>query len=547
MKAPAKSCKVFLSAAVLILLISALAGQAFADTKPKFVYVANEDFSNVSGYTLDSTSGALSTIAGSPFPTPGWMLTSVAVDPSGKFAYVVAKCVSNDSCLNGLVSAYSIDGTTGALTLVAGSPFAAGASAHSVAVDPSGLFVYVANECLALNPNCTGNGTVSAYTINRATGALTPVSGSPFPAGAYAFSVTTDPSGKFAYVVNVCTLVAPGCTPPGTVSAYTIDRTMCALTPVLGSPFMAGGSPESVAVNPAGTFAYVVNDTGTISAYSIDSHTGALTPIAGSPFVATGLTPVSVAVDPAGKFAYVANYCGINSCDRGGVGVYAINSTTGALTVVPGAFVAAGTTPNTAVVDPSGKFVYVSNECADDFCSSGIGSVSAYSIDSVSGLLTPIVGAPFAAGVRPKSLAVVSQSGNVPFECFKVKAEIDEDRKTSFHVEGFFALSKGSNGIDPDSESVELQVGSYLVSIPAGSFNQKGRRDRDRKKNEFKFDGEINNVDLRIQIIRVKGDDYLFTSEGRGHILQGIKNPVTVGLTIGDDEGSTTVKADIDR
>jgi 6-phosphogluconolactonase len=54
----------------------------------------------------------------------------------------------------------------------------------SVAVDPSGKFAYVANA---------GDNTVSGYTINPATGALTAIAGSPFAEGAEPFSVAVDP------------------------------------------------------------------------------------------------------------------------------------------------------------------------------------------------------------------------------------------------------------------------------------------------------------------------------------------------------------------
>ncbi len=77
---------------------------------------------------------------------------SVTVDPSGKFAYVANSGSSN-------VSAYTINATTGALTAVPGSPFAAGTTPVSVTVDPSGKFAYVANS---------GSDTVSAYTIDPA-------------------------------------------------------------------------------------------------------------------------------------------------------------------------------------------------------------------------------------------------------------------------------------------------------------------------------------------------------------------------------------------
>ena len=70
-------------------------------------------------------------------------------------------------------------------------------------------------------------------------------------------------------------------------------------------------------------FAYVANaDSNDVSGYRIDSTTGALTPIPGSPFAA-GLGPSSVAVDPAGRFAYVANR------DSADVSGYTINAPPG--------------------------------------------------------------------------------------------------------------------------------------------------------------------------------------------------------------------------
>jgi len=42
---------------------------------------------------------------------------------------------------SGSVSAYAVNAVAGALTPVAGSPFAAGTNASSVAVTPGGLFV----------------------------------------------------------------------------------------------------------------------------------------------------------------------------------------------------------------------------------------------------------------------------------------------------------------------------------------------------------------------------------------------------------------------
>lgn len=84
---------------------------------------------------------------------------------------------------HGHVSAYAIEATTGALTPVPGSPFSAGAGRNEVTVDPSGQFVYVVN----------GAGNVSAYTIDPGSGALTSIPGWPFPAGSGSSGVTVDP------------------------------------------------------------------------------------------------------------------------------------------------------------------------------------------------------------------------------------------------------------------------------------------------------------------------------------------------------------------
>ena len=136
-------------------------------------------------------------------------------------------------------------------------------------------------------------------------------------------------TGGFVYVTNAG---GPG---PGTVSAYSINHPSGTLLPVQGSPFPAGTSPWSIAVDPKGRFAYVANrGDDTIGGYAIDEVTGALTAVPGSPFpenpTVKGEFPWSVAVDPTGKFVYVTNYYAAN------VRVFAIDENTGALAQVPG-------------------------------------------------------------------------------------------------------------------------------------------------------------------------------------------------------------------
>src|SRR5262249_3690086 len=157
---------------------------------------------------------------------------SVAVDPTGRFAYV-----ANNGSAN--VSTYTVNTTSGVLTSM-GAPVAAGSGPFSVAVDPSGEFAYVLN-------NSADN--ISLYSIDASTGALS--SAGMRSAGlnpAYIAivggnkPVTRTP--KFAYVTNFTT---------NDISGYVIDPTTGALTSV-GPAVAAGSNPASVAVDPSGRF-----------------------------------------------------------------------------------------------------------------------------------------------------------------------------------------------------------------------------------------------------------------------------------------------------
>jgi 6-phosphogluconolactonase (cycloisomerase 2 family) len=334
----------------------------------RFAYVVSASPGTVSAFTVNTTTGALTLITGSYVSSGKWS-SSIAVDPAVKFAYV-----SNASSNN--VSAYAINATTGMLTEISGSPFAAASYPLSIAVEPAGKFVYTAN---AYSNN------VSAYMINATTGALTEITGSPFSAEYYPVSITVDPAGKFAYVANAGS---------NNVSAYAINATTGALAQISGSPFSAGANPGSIAVDPTGKFAYAAdNFTGVVKAFRINSSTGALTEISGSPFAA-GTKPSQIAIDPTGKFLYTTNH------DSNNVSAYTINATTGALTQISGSPFAAGYGyPTSIAMNPSGNFVYVG--------SANSNYVYAYTINAITGALTQITGSPFGGAKGPQNLSII--------------------------------------------------------------------------------------------------------------------------------------------
>jgi 6-phosphogluconolactonase (cycloisomerase 2 family) len=193
----------------------------------KFAYFLFPVLNSVSGYALNRGEGTLTATPGSPF-IAGNLPADLTVEPCGQFLYT-ANLFSND------VSAYAIDRETGSLSPVPGSPFAAQNQPIGIAIDPLGHFVFAVNRY---------SNNVSVYAIDRTTGGLAEVSGSPFATGLNPVGVGVDPSGKFVYTANFDVLP----TNVSTVSGFTLDPTTGALTPVPGSPFVSGRNPNGIAI-----------------------------------------------------------------------------------------------------------------------------------------------------------------------------------------------------------------------------------------------------------------------------------------------------------
>jgi hypothetical protein len=122
------------------------------------------------------------------------------------------------------VSAYTIDPASGALAAI-GTPVKTGMSPHAICETQDRAFVFVANE---------GSNNISTFAIDFVTGALTLAPGSPFPAGTDPRALGCD-DGVNLYVANNGS--------SDDISAFFGGL----LNPVSGSPFPAGGNPLSLA------------------------------------------------------------------------------------------------------------------------------------------------------------------------------------------------------------------------------------------------------------------------------------------------------------
>jgi 6-phosphogluconolactonase (cycloisomerase 2 family) len=216
----------------------------------------------------------------------------LAVAPSGEYIYVVF----SRGLPTGVIRRYAV-GLYGLPSDVpAGGAFWAGTAPVAVAIDPSGRFAYVANQL---------SGDVSAYAVDAASGELSALdcgsgpschpntsSGvADFAAGVAPRGLAIDPGGAHLYVADL----GDG-TGPGAVSQFAIGPNG-ALTPLVPASVPAGQNARSVVVDAAGAFVYVANEgdgtsDSTVSQYAVGPG-GALVPLS-TATVGAGVRPVAL-------------------------------------------------------------------------------------------------------------------------------------------------------------------------------------------------------------------------------------------------------------
>ena len=135
------------------------------------LFVGNVPFasSSISVLDINQATGVLTPVTGSPFAAAGTAPIGLALAPDGTRLFAGERAPG----IVGGVSVYDIAGN-GALTAIAGSPFAGGGQTQAAAATPDGQRVY---GFASANP-----GVVSGFSIVAA-GALTPLSGSPYLTG----------------------------------------------------------------------------------------------------------------------------------------------------------------------------------------------------------------------------------------------------------------------------------------------------------------------------------------------------------------------------
>jgi 6-phosphogluconolactonase len=238
------------------------------DNSGQFLYV--QGTSGIYGFSIQSGTGALTALPGSPFAdaggpsSPGFNTPAklMAIDQMNRFLYVST---------SGGISAYMIDSSTGMLTAISGSPFGSTVSGSwSIVITPNNKFLY--------QLQATNTGLMYGYSINQSSGVLTAISGSPFNVGTCGTSMQGVPGPDNMTIASAGKFLYDNC------GIYSLDANTGAVAQV--SNFQAGDWPV---IDPPGDFLWAITaqqdcfhcEVG-VTAYQVDPNTGSLTAVPNS-------------------------------------------------------------------------------------------------------------------------------------------------------------------------------------------------------------------------------------------------------------------------
>lgn len=336
----------------------------------RFLFAVNGNGGSIAAFRVNPDTGALTAISGSPFEglsSEGQARLTATLD--GRFVYT-----TNGSSQ---IAGFSVNQDTGALTPVPGSPFEVGDDIRGgIMAAPNSRFLFASDEDFEV---------LFVFVIG-ANGALTQAPGSPYEAGPRPWGIAVDPLSRFVFLTDRS---------DDTIRAYAINSDTGALTEAPGSPFVSGegGGLRYPVVDRSGRFLYATHaNNGEVYAFTINQTNGALT--AAGEFEA-GCGPVGIAAHPSFDLIAVANWCfdeGSNNPTT--VSVYSINTSTGALTNVPGSPFEFDVAIHHLVFDPSGRYIYLAAPFADEN-----GQILGFTVNA-QGQVVQVTGSPFTTGLQ---------------------------------------------------------------------------------------------------------------------------------------------------
>ena len=335
-----------------------------------YLYVANGNNTFFAGFGIAST-GALSVLSGSPYNN-SVAGQSLAVNPGNTFLYAGTTAG---------IFVYGIN-SNGSITVQNGGSVAADDMvATAMQVDSTGNYLLAVGISTAQQVQA-----IAIYTINTSTGLLTPVPSSPLTlySGSASNPVIVAPTGLFITPNNSYVYASLGTLGVQVLTLGSGGALSAGGAPTLLAPFSKSTSPsdQGIASDPNSLFLFVAETNTGLREFSIGSG-GSLQEVSGSPY-AVGTGPTAVDLDATGSYVYVANK-GSNN-----ISAFTLTAASGKLTAVAGSpFSSGGAQPIAIVNDNSKQFVAVINNQATG--ASGNSDLQLFKFDAtVDGKLDPV-------------------------------------------------------------------------------------------------------------------------------------------------------------
>jgi len=253
----------------------------------------------IRAFSVEPSKGGLTAIGAPVSTSPPSSASDAVVHPSGKFIYVF-------NIGPGTVSLVSVEAATGVLRFerdVATSLAANGyAAIDHLAISPSGSHLYVLNYAYG-DPTPP---TVTTYAIDSVTGSLAQVA---TVDAQNATGLTIDPLGRFLYLRRKM-VDASVAWADVAVYPYSIDPATGAVTPTNVNTTVLHNSGDRMVVHPSGRYAYILAhwldaSDKRIDVFSIDPLSGALTANGTLLVPQTGST--EMIMDSRGEFVFLMN------------------------------------------------------------------------------------------------------------------------------------------------------------------------------------------------------------------------------------------------
>src|SRR2546425_3763720 len=290
----------------------------------------------------------------------------LAIHPNKRVLYAVKELEQT-----GMVSAFAIERATGALSRLDEQPSEGGAPCF-VSVDSSGRALLVANYAggsVALLPIQPDGALAPAASVVQHTGKGPNAERQEAP---HAHCILPDPSNRFALAADLGA---------DRVFVYRLDLDGKSLRHVEGGDAVmrAGVGPRHLAFHPTLPLVFVANELdSTVATLRFDSSRGALSLLDATSTVPAGWTgtnyPADIHVASTGRTLYVSNR-GHNS-----IAVFSVAESTGAL-ALDQVVSTEGAWPRNFSLDPTGRWLLVANQRSD--------SVVVFGRDPDNGRLTP--------------------------------------------------------------------------------------------------------------------------------------------------------------